>query len=86
MTAARLVTVQGIVSDEFAHSDEIVQAQSLLQFDVHAFRRTRDEQVSLELLTNLLQQFQRCLQTFFRTAHADIFPHDMTQFLVDGIH
>jgi hypothetical protein len=62
VTAAAFVTVQGIVCYEFAHCDEVVQTDSLVEFDVHAFFLAGDEQLLLEFLADFrnIRTFALC--------------------------
>ena len=64
MTAAAFVTVQCIVSNQLAHSDEVVQTDSLVEFYIHTFLVARDEQFFLELLADFFQLLQTFLQAF----------------------
>ena len=85
VSAAGFLTVEGIVGNEFAHQDEVAQVDGLVEFDVHAFFRSRDEEVGLEFLAKFLHQFQTLLQSFLRATHTDVLPHNVAEFLMDGI-
>ena len=86
MTATAFVTVQGIVSYQFTHCDEVIQTDSLVEFYVHTFFVARDEEVGFEFLADFFHLLQSFFQSFGGTSHTDIFPHYVTQFLVDGIY
>ena len=72
--------------NKFAHDDEVFEADSLFEFNVHTFCRTRNEEVSVEFLAEFLHLSKTSLQTFCCTAHTYIVPHDATEFLVDRIY
>ena len=80
------VSYTHLVSNQLAHSDEVVQTDSLVEFYIHTFLVARDEQFFLELLADFFQLLQTFLQAFSRTSHAYIFPHDVAQFLVDRVY
>ena len=85
VSAAGFLTVEGIVGNEFAHQDEVAQVDGLVEFDIHAFFRSGDEEVGLEFLAKFLHQFQTLLQSFLRATHTDVLPHNVAEFLMDGI-
>ena len=80
-----LVAGQSIVGNEFAHSDEVTQTECLVQLVVHALLSARHKQVGLKLVAQFFQFGQSGLQTLLGASHADILPHDVSQFLVDAV-
>ena len=85
VTAARFLAVERIVGHEFAHEDEVFETQSLFEFHVHAVGCAGDEEVGEERLANLLEEGEGFLESRFGAAHAHIFPHDVSEFLVDAV-
>src|SRR3712207_3465188 len=59
---------------------------SLVEFHVQTVLRSGNEEVVIELVAYFLEQLQALLQAFLGTAHAHVFPHDVTQFLMDGVN
>ncbi len=86
VSAAALFAMQGVVSYELAHEDEVAQMDGLVELDVEAFLASRNEEVGVELLTQSLEQLQAFLQAFLRATHTDVLPHDVAKFLVDGVN
>ena len=86
MAAAAFVAVEGIVGDEFAHEDEVFEADSLFEFHVNAFGGAGNEEILVERLAQGFEFGKAFLQAFGGAAHAHVFPHDVAEFLVDRIH
>ena len=86
MTTARLVTREGVEGYELTHGEEVTQVDSLVEFDVQALLRSRNEQVGIELLLKLMHLLQTSLQALSGAAHTYILPHDVTQLLVDRVN
>ena len=86
VTAAAFVAVEGIVGDEFAHEDEVFEADSLFEFHVNAFGGAGNEEILVERLAQGFEFGKAFLQAFGGAAHAHVFPHDVAEFLVDRIH
>ena len=86
VATAALVAAKRVVGDELTHRDEVVETESLVKLDVHALFVAGDEEVGLESLADLFELLKRELQTLFVASHADIFPHYVSELLVDRIH
>ena len=86
VTTARFVTSESVVCDKFAHDDEVFEADSLFEFNIHTFCRTRNEEVSVEFLAEFLHLSKTCLQAFSCTTHTYVVPHDTTEFLVERVN
>ena len=84
VTTARFVTVECVVSDKFAHNDEVLQTECLVELHVHAFTHgSRNVEVFVEFLTERFELGESGFQTFLGAAHAHEVPKDVAQFLVD---
>ena len=86
MTAARFFTVQSIAGHQHTYFDKVDQTESLFKFYVQFVYFTRDAYVGPEVFFHFLDTAQSFLQRFFGTSHTYKIPHDVTQFLVDGVN
>lgn len=73
VTAAAFVTVQSVVSDKFAHCDEVVETERLVKLDIHTLSCSGHEKIGVESLADLFELLKRKLKTLFVTCHADVF-------------
>ena len=55
---------------------------SLVKFDVETFLLAWDEEVVPEFLAEFADELDTFLQSFSSTSHTNVFPHDVTKFLM----
>ena len=53
--------------DKLTHKDEVAEVDSLVELYVQAFLRSRDEEVGVELLADLLDELDTLLKTLLCT-------------------
>ena len=56
---------------------------SLVELDVDAFLGSWDKEVFVELLADILQEFQALFEACLGASHAYVLPHDVAELLVD---
>ena len=78
--------MEGVVSHELTHEDEVAQVDSLVELDVEPFLCSGDEEVGVELVTEFLHELETLLQTFLGTTHTNMLPHDVSELLVDRVN
>ena len=86
VTTARLITREGVESYELTHGEEVAEVDSLVELDVQTFLRSRNEQVGVELLLQLVHLLQTSLQALSGATHTHVLPHDVAEFLVDRVN
>ena len=72
--------------DKLTHEDEVAEVDSLVELYVQAFLRSRDEEVGVEFLAELLDKLDAFLQAICRTTHTYVLPHDVAKLLVDRVN
>ena len=86
VSAAGLLTVEGIYSHQATNLDEVCQTECFLQLVVERTCLARDIYVAPELFLDGIDFLDSRLEALCGTSHADEVPHDETQLLVDGVH
>ena len=86
VTATGLLTVEGVVSDELTHDDEVAEVDSLVKLYVETFLGAWHEEVGVEFLAELLHELQAFLKSFLGTTHTYMLPEDVTELLVDRVN
>ena len=59
---------------------------SLVELDVDALLGSWDKEVLVELLADILQEFQAFFEACLGATHTYVFPHDVAEFLVDRVY
>ena len=72
--------------DELTHKDEVAEVDSLVELYVQAFLRSRDEEVGVELLADLLDKLDAFLQALCCTTHTYVLPQYVAELLVDRVN
>ena len=78
--------MEGVSSDKLTHKDEVTEVNSLVKLYIETFLSSWNEEVSVELLTESLDELDTLFKTFLGTTHTYMLPKDMTELLVDRIH
>ena len=87
VTATGLFAVQGIDAHELAQLHEVCNTASLFKGLVEFTNRLAgNANVTPVVGAKLADHLDGLLQALFATLHTAVFPHDLAQFLVEGIH
>ncbi len=78
-------TCQGIVAKEFAELGVAGQAPCFFKFHVHAFCAARDFDVVPEFIADSWDAGDGVHEAFLGAAHADVVPHELSEFTVNFI-
>ena len=73
------------MGNEFAHGEEVAEVDCLVELDVETFLCARHEKVGVEFLLQFLHLGDTGLQSLGCAAHTYVFPHDVSEFLVDRV-
>ena len=85
VTAARFLTVEGVEGDELRDFEEVGETNRLFEFLVEFGLVAGNLDVGPEFLAEFFDLLDRGLETFFITGHTAVFPHDVTELLVEGV-
>ena len=83
VTTTGFLARECIVGDEFAHGDEVIEMDGLVEFNVQALARTWNKEVRVKFLAELVDELDALLKTFLGAPHANVLPANVTQLLVD---
>ena len=86
VSAAAFFAVEGVDGDEVTDVDEVREAEGLLEFSVEVVGLARNVDIGPELFLDVLEHAESLGEALFGATHADVFPHDVTEFLVDGVN
>ena len=87
VTATGFFTVQGIDAHKLAQLHEVCNTASLFKGLIEFTNRlARNANVTPVVGAKLADHLDGLLQSRFATLHTAVFPHDLAQFLVEGIH
>ena len=86
VTAAGLIPVKGVTSHKFTYLKEICKPEGFLEFLIEFILCSWNPDCLPEFSLEGLDFLYGNLQAFLRTSHSNIFPHDITQFLMDNIY
>ena len=86
VSSTGFVSVKCVTCHKFADFEEILETESFFEFLVEFELGSGNLYVLIEVLLEVLDETDSLLETFGVTCHSDILPHNVTEFLMDGIH